>query len=57
MSAPVPLGSGFDAALPLQLNRDRGASREYFRRVEEPSGLGRLRHAGPFPLPASRARL
>ena len=29
--------------------------REYFRRVEEPMGLGRLRHAGPCSLPAGRA--
>jgi hypothetical protein len=38
-----------------QLDRDRGVRREYFRRVEEPSGLGWLRHAGSCPLPASRA--
>ena len=29
--------------------------REYFRRVEEPMGLGWLRNAGPCSLPASRA--
>src|SRR5208337_311684 len=31
------------------------AYREYFRRVEEPMGLGWLRNAGPCSLPASRA--
>ncbi|MGB6374056.1 MAG: hypothetical protein WBE85_02280 [Methylocella sp.] len=35
-----------------QLDRDRGVSQEYFRRVDEPSGQGRLGHAGPCALPA-----
>lgn len=43
-----------DRASSGQLDRDRGVSREYYRRVEEPSELGRLRHGGRCQLPASR---
>jgi hypothetical protein len=39
-------------ASPGQLDRDHGVSRENFRGVEDPSGLGRLGHAGPCALPA-----